>query len=190
MTRNSPSPHDEHRHVADGSPRWSERIALSATSDDERTGVSIDWIVADAQGRGAIDVRLTRAGFPLVVVVDDDLPAASKGRFELRAPALWVDLVVETPLAHVTLGLEAFGVAVGEGADVGPDVRGDRTPLGLDLEWETSAPPGTIVGGYAIPCRVHGEVLVADGAVEVTGKGARSHMWGSAAGPEPGTATP
>lgn len=131
-------------------------------------------------------MRLTRRGFPLVVVVVDDLPAAVAGRFELRAPALWVDLVVETGLEHVTLGLEAFGVAVGEGTDVGPGVRGDRTPLGFDLEWETSGPVRAIVAGYAVPCRVHGEVLVADGSIDVTCTGARSHTWGPAPGRSPG----
>jgi hypothetical protein len=143
-------------------------------------GVSVQWTVADAEGRGAIDVRLTRRGFPLVVVVDDDLPAALPGRFELRAPALWVDLVVETPLDHVTFGLEAFGVAVEDVSDVASGVRGDRTPLGLDLEWETSGPISETVTGYAMPCRVHGDVLTVDGTIAFSGTGCRSHAWGAA----------
>ena len=98
---------------------------------------------------------------------------------ELRAPGLWTEMVVEEPGEHLSVGLEAFAVAVDDPDDAwrgGPDhlFRGERLPLGLDLGAERVAEPVEFagsVGATAIPCRVVGEVLVADEVLEVDGWG-------------------
>ena len=63
-----------------------------------------------------------------------------------------------------------------------PDLRGDRAPLGWDLEWisvgrrpVTAVAP--VVRGYRIECRVEGELLVAAGALELDRPGERIHHW-------------
>jgi hypothetical protein len=60
--------------------------------------------------------------------------------------------------------------------------RGDRVPLGLDLEWERTGP---VVwrpdgAGYELGCAVHGEVLVGRERLAFEGTGSRSHVWGEA----------
>lgn len=190
VPRNPPDPAAEARRSPDGrSGGWSERVGLAARSADGALEVTVWWTVADVDGRGAIDVRVSRPGHRLVAVVDDDLPAAIAGRFELRAPALWADLVVETPLVHVTFGLEAFGLALDDGVGVTADARGERVPVGLDLDFETDAarPPvpeprdagSDADGGYELVCHAHGEVLIAEARLDLEGTGRRSHSWGA-----------
>lgn len=117
---------------------------------------------------------------PLVTVIDHDVAIPAGQSLELRTEGLWADLTVETPLDHVSVGLEAFAVSVEDPADVYGDLRGDRVPLGFDLEWETEgdtfAYPG--VTRYEVPCRVHGEVLVGQERIELDGWGQRDHSWG------------
>lgn len=116
----------------------------------------------------------------LVTVIDHEVPIPKGRSHEIRTEGLWADYTVETPLDHVSVGVEAFAVGVDDPADVYGDLRGDRVPLGFDLEWETDgdtyAYPG--VSRYEIPCRVHGEVLVGAERIEVDGIGQRDHSWG------------
>jgi hypothetical protein len=117
---------------------------------------------------------------PLVTVIDHDVPIPAGRSMEVRTEGLWADYTVETPLDHVSVGVEAFAVAVEDPAAVYGELRGDRVPLGFDLEWETDgatyAYPG--VTRYEVPCRVHGEVLVGPERIEVDGRGQRDHSWG------------
>lgn len=134
---------------------------------------------------------LVGAGRPYLLVRDLEVDAPRRpGSRELRADGLWADVNCETPFDHWSLGLEAFGVAMDNPDEALGDERGDRTGLGLDLEWEVVGP---IVGGegdYAQPCDVHGEILVGAGpAVETIafeGHGWRRHTWAppAPAGPE------
>jgi len=126
------------------------RLATSATG-------AVFWTYLVVPDRGVIVVR------------DHAVPVPRQG-LEIRADGLWAELVCETPGEHWTFGLEAFGVALDDplaapldswGAEIG-----DRTAVGLDLEWETQR-------------TVHGEILVArerlafeGGGVLVEGEGA------------------
>jgi hypothetical protein len=118
---------------------------------------------------------------PLVVVVDHEVPPVKGDSLEIRTHGLWADHNCETPLVHWSLGLEAFGVALETPAEAYGSLRGERVPLGLDLEWETDGevfryPPG--LDRYEVPCRVHGEVLVGAETVVFDGVGQRDHSWG------------
>ena len=126
---------------------------------------------------------------PLVTVIDHTVPIPPKhggwgspqAGLEFRHDGLWADHVVEEPLERWSLGLEAFGVALDDPAETYRDLRGDRTPIGCDLEWITDGgtyqwPEGQT--RYEIPCRVQGEVLVGDEKVELDGWGQRDHSWG------------
>jgi hypothetical protein len=117
---------------------------------------------------------------PLVTVIDHTVPIPKAG-IELRHDGLWADHVIEEPLQRWSLGLEAFGAALDDPAETYRGCRGDRTPLGWDLEWITDVetyqwPEGQ--SRYEVPCRVVGEVLVGDEKVELDGWGQRDHSWG------------
>ncbi len=110
-----------------------------------------------------------------MTVIDQAVPFPSRyASLEVRSDGLWADHNVETPLDHLSLGLEAFGVALDDPAETYHGLRGERTALGFDLEWETDGiafrwPPG--IDRYEIPCRVHGEILVGDERIEFDGTG-------------------
>ena len=126
---------------------------------------------------------------PYLLVRDLDVPAPrSPTSREIRTDGLWADVNCETPFDHWSLGLEAFGVALDDPGEALGDERGDRTGLGLDLEWEavagiTPGPAGAATS-YAQPCAVHGEILVGGGreveTLAVDGFGWRRHAWGAA----------
>ena len=72
-------------------------------------------------------------------------------------------------------------MALDDPADTYRGLRGDRTPLGFDLEWDTDGLPFRWPEGmdrYEIPCNVHGEILVGDERIEFEGPGQRDHSWG------------
>jgi hypothetical protein len=119
-------------------------------------------------------------GRPLIVVTDLEVPApSSSSSLELRTSGLWADHNIETPFAHVSIGLEAFGVALDDPADALADGYGQRVPVGFDLEWEDDRPPiDAATHAYECPGRAHGEVLVGADAFEVDGPGQRRHEWG------------
>lgn len=106
-----------------------------------------------------------------VVALADEFPL--KRTLELRGNGLWADHNVEEPFAHWSLGLEAFALAL----DDPEDERGERVPLGYDLDVESD--PGTVVArgdGYEQPARVHGEVLLGTDAYDLDGFGWRTHV--------------
>jgi hypothetical protein len=92
----------------------------------------------------------------IVVVRDHEVPLPRQGRasLEIRADGLWAELWCETPGEHWTFGLEAFGVRLDtaeEALHAGGEI-GERVPVGLDLEWESTERAAAGV--------VHGDVLV------------------------------
>ncbi|MEE2957913.1 MAG: hypothetical protein VX488_02990 [Actinomycetota bacterium] len=150
--------------------------------DGRRGGAVLGGLVRlalDDGGSAAFECGLLPGGARTVLLADHTVRAAAGGRMELRSPGLWVELVVEEPGEHLSVGMEAFGVAVDDPDDAwhgGPDhlFRGNRLPVGLDLEAERASEP-IVIGGQegstAIPCRVFGEVLVADEVHDVDGWG-------------------
>jgi hypothetical protein len=89
-------------------------------------------------------------------------------------------LTCETPDEHWSIGLEAFAVALDDPADAYRGERGDRVPLGFDLEWEAAAPVFrySALTRYEQACSVHGEVLIGDERLDIHGSGQRDHSWG------------
>lgn len=165
---------------------------LDRVHDAEVDIVDLDWVAGDGSHGGwvRLDVRrrlgaarflaaVSMTGHDPIVVLDHELPAPTN-RFELRAPGVWTELCCETPLDHWTVGLEAFGLVVPATEVVSPASRGDRVPLGLDLDLDTVAAPEATTGGFAIEVRVHGEVLLAEGSFEVDGVGVRRRRWDGA----------
>ncbi len=170
---------DERRHDPEGETYWGESWYLDFTDEAGGLGGYVRLGLYPNLGVAWYWACLVGEGRPLVTVIDHEVPIPGRD-LEVRTEGLWASYVVETPLDHVSVGVEAFAVALDDPADTYRDLRGDRTPFGLDLEWETDG--GTyaypFTTRYEIPCRVHGEVLVGDEEIAFDGWGQRDHSWG------------
>jgi hypothetical protein len=173
-------PRAERRHPASGGP-WSELYGWDLAPGAGRPGVAIRVVLH--RDRAWYLTGVVGADPALTVVSEVDVPAPSGPEsLELRASGLWADHHVETPFAHVSVGLEAFGVALDGAGEALRGGFGIRTPVGYDLEWEDAAGPlaGSPTGeGYGAVGRAHGEILLGRGRYEVEGPGARHHAWGA-----------
>jgi hypothetical protein len=128
------------------------------------TAVAFDFWLPDASLGGFVSLSigprraqfwagLVGEGRPYVLVKDLDVePPRRAGSLEIRAEGLWADHNCETPDAHWSFGLEAFGVAFDDPEEALRSEWGDRVALGLDMEWE--------------PGLAHGEILVGTQPVE------------------------
>lgn len=175
-----PDPADEGRHPAGAEPLWNESWYFDFAAPDASIGGYVRFGVYPNLGVTWYWAYLVRAGRPLLAVRDHEAPLPRGAALEVRTDGLWSALVCETPHDHWSIGLEAFAVALDDPADALGDERGDRVPLGFDLEWEAVGPaydyPG--VTRYEVPCRVTGEVLVGDDSIAFDGPGQRDHSWG------------
>jgi hypothetical protein len=130
---------------------------------------------------------IVRAGAPgPVVVFDSEVPSPRGAALEVRAEGLWAELVCEARDEHWGVALEAFGLRLDDPADALGDARGERVPVGLDLEWEASGPPVPVPDGVVQPGAVHGDLLVGRDTLPFDGPGLRRESdgapwWASAA---------
>lgn len=171
---------DEKRHAIGPDAGWNESWCLDFVDPDRGVAGYVRLGLYPRSGRAWYWACLVGPGRPLVTVIDDDVPLPPGRSLEIRTEGLWADMTVETPLDHVTVGVEAFAVGVDDPAEVYGELRGDRVPLGFDLEWETDGGVygDTDRGHYEVPCRVHGEALVGPERIELDGSGQRNHRWG------------
>lgn len=176
-----PVERDERRHtVPEGVVGWSERYDFTFTAG---VGGHVSVWLWPELGRAWYWLGLVGTTHPLVAIVEADIALPRRG-LELRANGLWADHNVETAMGHWSLGLEAFAIGVDEPFEVVGAGRGDRLPVGLDLEWESEPADLTVFrndeccGYEQRRCAVHGEVLVGHQRYEVDGSGARGHHWG------------
>jgi hypothetical protein len=176
-----PTPADEARHPPGTDPDWEEAWDFDFTTAAGDLGGYLRLALHPRQGVVWFWACLVGRRRPLVTVVAHDVGLPRGPGLDLRAEGLWADPVCETPLEHWTVGLEAFGVGLDDPTEAYRSVRGDRTALGFDLEWETTAGPRllTRTDGYSLACAVHGEVLVGPETLAFEGWGQRSHAWGS-----------
>jgi hypothetical protein len=108
--------------------------------------------------RASYDAVLTLPGLGFVVVRDDDLRPSPPPLIEVRGDGLWAEFVCETPGEHWGFALEAFGLRFADADEARTSDRGDRLPVGIDLEWEA-------------PERVVGEILAGPQRWTVDGRG-------------------
>lgn len=170
-----------HLDLHDDDPFWSESYYLDFFDVERRVAGYVRLAVLPNLGRCWYWACLVGPDRPLVTVIDHDVPVPVGTSREIRTEGLWADYTVETPLDHVTVGVEAFAVALDDPVETYGDLRGERVPFGLDLEWETDggtyAYPG--VTRYEVPSQVHGEVLVGQETIHLDGWGQRDHSWGN-----------
>jgi len=135
---------------------WSLAFADDQHGDTGITG-SLTLTVDDAAASFHAQVVVPDVG--VVVVRDDDLaPPRRDDVLVVRAEGLWAELLCETPGEHWSIGLEAFGLRFDDEEEALASDRGERVPVGLDVEWET-------------PDRVVGEVLVGRARYDLTARG-------------------
>lgn len=160
---------------------WSDRWVLDFWADDAALGGTVGLVLLPNQNRSVYWAALVGDERSLVTVIEQEAPLPRAPGMEMRYSGLWTDLIVETPFEHMTVGLEAFGLAFDDPGELYRRGWGDRTPLGFDLEWETagSLEWAQLDTRYDLPCRVHGEVLVGHDVIDFDGWGHRSHAWGA-----------
>src|SRR5437763_3828554 len=182
---------DEHRRPPEDDPWWADAWEVDFAATDgpaAEAGVGGFVRLALLPNQGVAWWWTALLTPRLVAVRDHEVPLPRTG-LEVRADGLWGELVCETPLGHWSIGLEAFGIAYDDPADAWGDERGERLPVGLDLEWEATAEPGALPPagpapggpggvGYAQPGRVHGEILVGADRILFSGTGFRSRASG------------
>lgn len=126
---------------------------------------------------------LLRPGIGPVVVRDHEVTLPRGAALEIRAEALWSELVCETPGEHWSIGLEAFGVALDDADDALHGEIGTRIALGFDFEWETTGDPFTSALGDVIreeqPGVVRGEVLLGRDRIPLDTVGRFEHATGT-----------
>lgn len=170
---------DEGRHRRGPEPLWGESWYFDFAAPDASVAGFVRLALYPNLGVAWYWAALVGRGRRLVLVRDHELEPPRGRDLEVRGQGIWSTVTCETPLDHWSIGLEAFAVALDDPLDAFRGERGDRIGLGFDLEWEATAPAVALEHGcYGQPCRVTGEILVADEQVALDGPGARSHHWG------------
>jgi hypothetical protein len=165
---------------------------------DAEEAWGFEWGTADGNGgfvRLALHRRmriawfwayLLRPGGGPVVVRDHEVLLPRGAGLEIRAEALWAELVCETPGEHWSIGLEAFGVRLDDADDALHGEIGERIALGFDFEWETTGEPFlSDLGGVAReeqPGIVRGEVLLGRDRIPLDTVGRFEHSTGDVDG--------
>jgi hypothetical protein len=188
-------PSDEHRRPPGPEPFWADAWEIDfAAGIGDRSGRQVNlpsvggFVRLSLLPNQGVAWWWTSLLTPrLVAVRDHEVPLPRAG-LEVRADGLWGELVCETPLEHWSMGLEAFGIAYDDPADAWGDEWGERLPVGLDLEWETTGEPGDLPPagpapsaggvGYSQPGNVRGEILVGPDRIPFSGTGFRSRASG------------
>jgi hypothetical protein len=172
---------DERAHEPGEERLWGESWYFDFTNREGTLGGYVRLGLYPNLGVAWYWACLVGEGRPLVTVIDHEVAIPKAPSLEIRAEGLWADHTVETAFEHMTLGCEAFAVAVDDPSEVYGDLRGDRVPFGFDLEWETDRGgvyPWIGATRYEISCNVHGEILVGDETIQLDGIGQRDHSWG------------
>lgn len=177
------APADERRHDAVPSSAWTESWEWRLLVADASLALTVAVVRRPAESRVSYLAALLGLDRPTVSVVEHDIASPRGASLELRASGIWADHVCETPFAHWSLGLEAFGLTLDDPDDAVGHGRGAPTPMGLDTEWEDDGDPLPLTSGegYLVAGRAHGEILVGTEEHDVDGVGHRLHRWGTGA---------
>lgn len=178
---------DERRHEPTADRWWGEAWTFELAATDGSLGGYVRLQLLPNQNACWYWAWVVGPGRQPVVVLDQEVPPPRGAGLELRANGLWADHIVEEPYDHVSVGAEAFALRLDDPDEAYAPLVGVPTPFGLDLGWETVEGLSTPVRhldasgereGYSLPCRVVGEILVADERIEVDAVGHRHHSWG------------
>ena len=150
-------------------------LAISSPGIPPRSSPSI---VPAVRETASFNAMVSRPGADPLVISDNEIVMPDKG-WELRSSGLWADHNCEAPMEHWSYGLEAFALAVDDPEELLGRALGIRTPLGWELDFESStAPSFGRETSYAQAGRLHGFIQFAGGDVEIDAEAERSHRWG------------
>jgi hypothetical protein len=170
---------DERRHRHGPEPLWGESWYFDFAALDGSIGGYVRLGLYPNVGVAWYWAALVGKGRRLVLVRDHEVELPRGRDLEVRGQGIWSAVNCETPLDHWSVGLEAFAVALDDPDEAYRGERGDRIGLGYDLEWEaTSVASWEAESRYWQPCRVTGEILVAEETLAFDGTGVREHRWG------------
>lgn len=187
---------DELLHDPSAEPAWTETYGFEFAAAGGHLAGFVVMTAHPLLGRSWCWAAVAGRDRAVCMVDEPDAPLPRRTSMELRAPALWVDVAIEIPFVHATVGMEAFGLVFEDPDEALRSGFGERTPFGLDLEWESDAANPSILeataagaaadldaeaDGYALVCRVSGEVLLGQERHEIDASGRRWHRWGSRA---------
>ena len=103
-------------------------------ADDHGVGGFVRLVQFPGRGIAWYWAYLVVPDFGLLVVRDHEVPLVPRPNpLEVRAEALWAELICEQPFEHWSIAAEAFGLRVEAPGDA---ERGERVAVGLDLGWE------------------------------------------------------
>lgn len=149
---------------------------------EDRLGLFVRLAVNQEHRRATAWMMVVEPGQPPIVLLDSDLPGPRSG-LEIRGSGIWINAECESPWEHWALAAEAFALRTDEPLGEPANLRGERVPLGLDVEWETLADPQTHEHGVEQPCLVIGEVLVGSTRWALDGRGWRDRSNRTSRGP-------
>lgn len=175
------APEDDRRHEpASDDEQWSEAWLFDVVQPDLSIAASFELILQPGRGVAGFHASIVGADRQLVTLTETAAALPNGSSLEVRAPALWTEVGIQTPMAHVTVDLEAFGVALEDPEEVFRGAYGDRIAVGCELEWEMESglEPGRNPMAYELGCGVTGEILLGSETIEIDGWGWRSHRWG------------
>lgn len=170
---------DEGEHPIGEDRQWLEAHRLDVFCSDARAALSLMVVKHPGLGRASFVAAYLREDLQPIVLSELDI-ALPSDRWEIRASGLWADHTCETPLDHWSYGLEAFALAIDDPSELLGAARGDRVPLGWELEFEASQ-EAVWLGRecYQQVGAAHGIVLTEDGETTLEGAALRTHWWGT-----------
>jgi hypothetical protein len=174
-------PKDEGRHEPSGERFWNESLYFDFHRDDGSLGGYVRIGICPGLGVTWYWACVVGPGRPLVTLIEQGAALPPAGSLAIRQPGLEADHLCESPNRSFRVRLDGVGVALDDPAETYRGLRGARTPLRLDLLWETDGPGGyrfRDLDRYEVPCEVHGRIEVGGERLELEGHGQRDHSWG------------
>lgn len=173
---------DEGRHLPGTDRLWGESWYHDFAAEDGSYGGYLRLGLYPNQGVAWYWVHLVRAGQPLVVIRDHEVPCPTSMRGPVQAASgrvkgSWAPV---QPLRAYRITTEGTGVALKNPADAFHGEQGNEVSVSVDLTWEAAAP----CFAYGATTRfeqsawVTGEVTIGDERIDVHCPGQRDHSWG------------
>lgn len=168
-----------HRHSTDDQ-LWSESYYLDFVDEERGVGGYLRFGILPNLGVTWYWACVVGPDRPLVTAIDHEAALPAPDSTVIESPGIDSRYIVETPLEHVGVVVEARAIRLDDPVETYRGLRGDQVGLVLDLEWETDG--GTYVypgvDRYEVPSLVTGEVVVDGERIRIDGHGQRDHSWG------------
>jgi hypothetical protein len=177
----APEPADEERHAPAGEQLWNESYYFDAVDQSGELGAYVRIGLYPAMGVAWYTAYVCGPGRAAVAVVDFQVPLPEDGSLTVTREGLVAEHVCVRPLQRFEVRLDADGERFEDPAAPLRGERGERTPVSLDLAWETCGTPYAyrLTTRYEIPCAVTGTVQIGDEELRLAGPGQRDHSWGT-----------